>query len=192
MKTVLISAGHSETDPGAVSGIYKESTLALLMRDRVFHMLKAKGVNVLRDGDDGENESLNRAIALCRKADIAVEIHFNAGSATAHGIEALAKPDKKKIAQDLCKALAVATGIRLRGDYGYKPDNSGQHHRLGFCEAGGIILEVCFITSRDDMAAYVPRKLMAAQVVADVLYRYAAVKAEIDNTALILARHGEH
>jgi len=191
MKTVLISAGHSDTDPGAVNGTYKEASLALLMRDRIFNILQSNKIPTLRDGDDGKNDPLTKAIALCKKADIAVEIHFNAGPAKSNGIEALAKPYNKLIAQDLCKALHVATGIALRGEYGYKSDSSGQHHRLGFCEAGGIILEVCFISSREDMAAYVPKKLTAAQAVANVLIKHAIFGKEVDAHS-ILARYGEH
>lgn len=177
MKTVLISAGHSDSDPGAVSGTYKEATLARLMRDRIYHCLQTMKIPVIRDGSENQNESLNQAIALCKQADIAVEIHFNAGPATAHGVEALAKPQHKKLCQDLCKAIHVTTGITLRGDAGYKPDNSGQHHRLGFCEAGGLILEVCFISSREDMAAYVPKKLIVADALSGVLARYAITGA---------------
>lgn len=176
MKTILISAGHSDSDPGAVSGTYKEATLAKLMRDRIYHSLCAMKIPTIRDGDDGVNDPLRKAISLCGKADIAVEIHFNAGASTAHGVEALAKPAQKKLAQALCHAIHKSTGITLRGDYGYRPDDSGQHHRLGFCEAGGIVLETCFITSRDDMAFYASNKVAVAKAVAGVLAAYAMRK----------------
>jgi len=176
MKTILISAGHSDRDPGAVSGTYKEATLAKLMRDRIYHSLASMKIPVVRDGDDGTNDPLAKAIELCRKSDIGVEIHFNAGPATAHGVEVLAKPPQKKLAQELCGAINLATGIQLRGDLGYKSDSSGQHHRLAFCEAGGVILEVCFLTSRDDMAFYVANKIAVAKAVAGVLAAHAMRK----------------
>jgi N-acetylmuramoyl-L-alanine amidase len=175
--TVLISAGHSDTDPGAVSGIFKEATLAMKLRDRVAHALKDKGVPCLKDGADGVNDTLSRAISLCNKVGgLAVEIHFNAGPPTATGIEALCKPGQKKFAQDLCIAIASITGIKLRGDKGWKADDSGQHHRLGFCEAGGVILEVCFITSAYDMSAYVTKKEAVAEAIAHVLALHAGWK----------------
>jgi N-acetylmuramoyl-L-alanine amidase len=170
MKTVLISAGHNDADPGAVSGQYKEATLAVKMRDRVAKSLRDRGITTLEDGEDGVNDNLNRAIGLCRQADIAVEIHFNAGPPAATGIEALSKMPLKKLSQDLCVAIGNVTKIKLRGgDKGWKPDNSGQHHRLGFCEAGGVILEVCFISSASDMRAYVANKEAVAEAVALVL-----------------------
>jgi N-acetylmuramoyl-L-alanine amidase len=174
MKTVLISAGHNDQDPGAVSGQYKEATLAVKMRDRVAKSLRERGITTLEDGEDGVNDNLNKAIGLCKQAGIAVEIHFNAGPAAATGIEALAKAPLKKLSQDLCVAISDVTGIKLRGgDKGWKPDNSGQHHRLGFCEAGGVILEVCFISNPFDMSAYVAHKEAVAEAVADVLALHA-------------------
>ncbi len=176
MKTVLISAGHNDEDPGATGNGYKEATLAVKMRDRVADVLRARGLTVLEDGADGENERLNLAIALARKADIAVEIHFNAGPPAATGIEALAKPKLRQLSAALCGAISKVTGLKVRGpDGGWKPDNSGQHHRLGFCEAGGIVLEVCFISNVSDMKAYVDRKVEVATAVAEAILAYALV-----------------
>lgn len=173
MKTILVSAGHNDNDPGAVGNGYKESTLAVKMRDRVAKALRGLGFTVLEDGEDGVNEPLNRAIQLCRQSDIAVEIHFNAGQPTACGVEALAKLPLRKLSQDLCLAVNKAAGIKLRGDKGWKLDSSGQHHRLGFCEAGGVILEVCFISSASDMAAYAGKKEQVAEAVANAIAKNA-------------------
>ena len=157
MKTILISAGHSTIPPkdsGAVGNGYTEAKEALRLRDAVAARLRAKGLSVIEDGADGISEPLKKAIALAAQASIAVEIHFNAGPAKATGIEVLAKPKLKALSQELAKAVGDATGLVLRGEKGYKPDNSGQHHRLGFCEAGGAILEVAFISNGEDMRKY--------------------------------------
>lgn len=176
MKTILISAGHNDEDPGAVGNGYKEAVLAVKMRDRVADILRGRGLTVLEDGADGENERLNSAIALAKKADVAVEIHFNAGPAAATGIEALAKPKLSKLSAALCGAISKVTGLKVRGpDGGWKSDDSGQHHRLGFCEAGGIVLEVCFISNAGDMKAYVDNKLAVATAVAEEILAYALV-----------------
>lgn len=169
---MLISAGHSGTDPGAVGNGYQEATLAVKMRDRILNTLSVLGVKTLSDGQPGENQDLKKAIALCRKADLAIEIHFNAGAPAAHGVEALSKPNKKVMAQQLCIAINKISGIKLRGDQGWKADNSGQHHRLGFCEAGGIILEVCFISNFGDISAYVGNKLQIADAIAHAIFNY--------------------
>jgi N-acetylmuramoyl-L-alanine amidase len=174
LKTVLISAGHSQSDPGAVNGKYKEATLTLLMRDRIALSLYNKGVPTLTDGVDGHNDPLKKAIALANITQpLAVEIHFNSGSQEATGVECLSKPINMLLAQQLSKAVHDVLGIPMRGNEGWKPDNSGQHHRLGFCDAGGVILEVCFISNLDDMASYVHKKAEVAEAVAKVLARRA-------------------
>lgn len=174
MKSVLISAGHGGSDPGATGNGYIESTLALKLRDRVYKHLVAFRVDVLRDGNEGENNSLRKAISICRIVDIGVELHFNGSTnESATGVEALSKPENMELAQKLCYAVTSSTGLCVRGnDLGWKSDSSGQHHRLGFCEAGGIILEVCFITNKDDMKLYVENKLQVALEIAKVLNRY--------------------
>ena len=104
MKTILISAGHNDKDPGAVGNGYKEAILAVKMRDRVAKSLRERGLMVFEDGADGVNEPLHRAIQLCKQVDIAVEIHFNAGPPTANGVEALAKLPLRRLSQDMCMA----------------------------------------------------------------------------------------
>lgn len=173
MKTVLISAGHSETDPGAVGNGYAEAVLAEKMRDRVFKYLLDHKVPVYRDGQEAENLPLRTAISVAKKVDFAVEIHFNAGPPTASGVEALCHIRDKRHAQELCSAIADIIGIPIRGNKGWKDPSSGQHHRLGFCDAGGIVLEVCFISNPQDMNWYVTRKLQVAESVAKAIYKIA-------------------
>lgn len=49
-------------------------------------------MTVLEDGEDGESQPLKKAIALAKKADVAIEIHFNSSPASSsNGIEVLAK-----------------------------------------------------------------------------------------------------
>lgn len=157
MKSILVSAGHSTVapkDPGAVGNGYTEAKEALRLRDAVAGALRAKGFTVAEDGSDSVSEPLTKAIALARNAGVAVEFHFNAGPPAATGIEVLSKPKLKSLAQGIAGAINSATGIKLRGESGWKADNSGQHHRLGFCEAGGAIVEVAFISNAADMKAY--------------------------------------
>lgn len=154
---ILVSAGHTNIkgqDRGAASGVYVEGELSVVLRDAVAARLRELGRKVSEDGFDGVNEPLTKAIALARAADVAVEFHWNSGPASATGIEVLCKPTKKALAQRLAAAVASATGLTLRGEKGWKSDTSGAHSRLGFCEAGGLIVEICFITNANDMAAY--------------------------------------
>lgn len=157
-KSVLVSAGHTNKDgqdQGAAGNGYVEGKEAVAIRDHVAALLRQDGVNVIEDGADGASEPLKKAITLARTVPVAVEFHFNAGPPKATGIEVLSKPNKKQLAQELALAINEALGLPLRGgELGWKSDSSGQHHRLGFCQAGGLIVEVCFISNASDMAAY--------------------------------------
>lgn len=171
-KVVLVSAGHSTIPPidsGAVGNGFTESKEALKLRDETARRLREKGVTVIEDGTDGVSEPLKKALVLARQAAVAVEFHFNAGPPKATGIEVLTKPSKKLLAQKIAGAINRATGLVLRGESGYKPDNSGQHHRLAFCEAGGLIIEVAFISNAADMKSYQVNFGAIAQNIADVL-----------------------
>lgn len=173
-KLILVSAGHTNTpgqDRGAAGNGFVEGILTTELRDAVAAKLRAKGCSVIEDGSDGQNDPLSKALVLARKADVAVEMHWNAGPQNATGIEVLSKPNKKALAQALAEAIHQATGIKLRGERGWKADNSGQHHRLAFCEAGGMIVEVCFISNMADMTLYRNNFATVAENLAEVLAR---------------------
>ncbi len=190
MKIVLVSAGHSTISPvdsGAVGNGHKESVLALALRDAVAANLREYGgVKVIEDGADGISEPLRKAIALAATADVAVEIHFNASAnPTATGIETLAKAKHKKLAQKLCGAIEMATGLKLRGgEGGWRLDSSGQHHRLGFCEAGGLVIEICFISNAKDVAAYLANFQKVAENLARVLAQEVGAAAKPAGTVI--------
>lgn len=156
-RTIAITAGHSEVDPGAVSGKLKEANLATLIRDKLSAKLKdTTDITVLTDGAPGRNQPLKDAIRLCKLVGgRGVEIHFNAAeNRSATGIEALAHSGSRVKCQQLCAVINKVTGLPLRGgDGGYKASDSGQHAKLGYCEAGGIVLEVGFISNDKDVNA---------------------------------------
>jgi N-acetylmuramoyl-L-alanine amidase len=171
MKVILISAGHtnnSRDDRGAAGDGFIEGIEAVKLRDETAKILRSKGLSVIKDGADGINEPLKKALVLARQANIAIEFHFNAGPAQATGIEVLCKVKDKILAQLIARAIHKATGLKLRGDLGWKRDDSGQHHRLAFCEAGGLIVEVCFISNKADMSAYQKNFATICQNIAEV------------------------
>lgn len=155
---VLLSAGHTNIkgqDRGAVGNGFIEGELAVELRDAVAAHLREMGEHqVIEDGFDGQNDPLKKALDLAKQADLAVEFHWNAGPPTATGVEVLSKLNRQALSQTIARVIGDATGIRLRGESGWKADNSGQHHRLAFCEAGGVIVEVCFISNPNDMSKY--------------------------------------
>jgi N-acetylmuramoyl-L-alanine amidase len=157
----LVSAGHTNKpgqDRGAAGNGLVEGVEAVLIRDEVATRLRSAGHSVREDGSDGVNDPLTKALTLVAGTDLAVEFHFNAATPKATGVEVLAKPNRKKEAQRIAKAISTALELPLRGDKGYKSDSSGQHHRLAFCEKGGLIAEICFISNPNDVASYKANK----------------------------------
>lgn len=166
MKSIFLSAGHSNTDPGAVANGRREADIAVEFRNIVSWYLHRAGVPHELDGNGTENLPLREAVKKARKHPIGLEIHCNASAPQATGVETLSADKDFRLATDICRAVSGALGIRNRGA---KPENAGQHHRLAFVQAGGIILELFFITNPADLAAYDARKWVAARAVADLL-----------------------
>ena len=90
--------------------------------------------------------------------DIVIDLHFNAHSnPQARGTEVIVADDATTLelrwAARIAHATSDALGIPLRS---IKTESQTPHHRLGMLHLTpqSIILEVCFSTSPDDVAAY--------------------------------------
>ena len=150
-QTLFISAGHSISDPGATGNGLTEADVVLDFRDRLCDYLADKLV-FGRDGQPGQNLPLRQACEMAKRHDVAVEFHCNAFSKpTATGVETLSDASGKRLGALLCHSMASVMGIDNRGAKG---EDSGQHSRLAFVRAGGIIVELFFITNPNDLAAY--------------------------------------
>lgn len=170
-KSIFVSAGHGGSDPGAVANGRKEADIAVEFRNMVAFYLQREGFKVGMDGKDTENLPLKYAAASAKGYGIAVEFHCNAAaSESARGVETLSGPKDMELGERIALAIAFALDIYNRGA---KPEGAGQHSRLAFVKAGGIIVELLFITNRHDLAAYDARKWIAAKAVADVLAKAA-------------------
>ncbi len=167
---ITVTAGHSNVDPGAVNGKAREADIAADMRNMVVSYLKAAGVAYKVDGEGKGNLPLSAAISLIKGSKVAVEFHCNAASnKAAKGVEALSQSKDKAMSQKLCAAIASVMGISLRGDKGWKPEDSGQHSRLGYVRNGGIVLEMFFISNDAELAKWYDVKWLVAKAVAEVL-----------------------
>lgn len=163
---MYLSAGHSNVDPGAVAFGRREADIAVEFRNLVSFYLHRADIDHDLDGSGTVNVPLNQAVREARTHKLSVEFHCNAGPPTATGVEVLCAPKDEVIAEELCEALSETLDIRNRG---VKGESSGQHKRLAFIQAGGIIVELFFITNKSDLAAYDARKWLAAREVARVL-----------------------
>ena len=171
MSVITVTAGHSNKDPGAVNGLFREADIAQEMRNMVALYLRQKDIAVKTDGEGKGNLPLPAAIKLISGSKAAVEFHCNAFSKpTAGGCEALSQPKDRALSQRLCKAVSDVMGIPTRGtDGGWKDEGSGQHSRLGYVRNGGIILELFFISNPTELAVWQDKKWLVAKAVAEVL-----------------------
>lgn len=173
MKTIVLTAGHNNKDSGAVSKDQKwtEAKIVTDLRNRVKTILEADGYTIVTDGKGEENLILSKAVALIPMGEVAIELHLNAAvSEQANGIEALAKSSLKSKCQTLCKSISDDMKYKIRGsDGGWKSTDSGQHSRLAFCEAGGIILEVFFISNKAELDSYINNPDRVAKAIADAI-----------------------
>lgn len=175
---IFLSAGHSTTDPGAtiqvrnVAGLTVTRTEADIVEDFrnlvSFYLTRAK-VKHMADGVGDENMSLADTVKLVGNNRPALEFHCNAGTPNASGVETLSAPANLDLGRKLCAAIAGVLNTKNRGA---KPENSGQHHRLAFVRAGGIIVELFFLTSVTDLAAYDAKRWLLAKAVAEVLIEH--------------------
>ena len=170
---VAVTAGHSNKDPGAVNGKFKEAELVSQFRNAVAYYLREAGIQYKTDGVGILNQDLNAAIKLIKGSSVAVEFHMNAAtSKQANGIETIALPKDKKLAQDLSKAVADAFGSRLRGNNGWIDQSQSARGKLGFISNGGLIVELGFISNEEELFQFNARYWSAAKAVAKVLIDY--------------------
>ena len=169
-KIITLTAGHSDTDPGACAHGYTEAELMLELRGLVAAQLELLGYIARTDGTGSYNAPLADALRLIDGSALAIELHMNAAAAAqANGVEVVALPRDKYRAQRIAAAVAAAIGARLRGDKGYIDQTATHRGRLGYVQAGGMILEVCFISNLDELCNYLEAKDTVAHAIAQAI-----------------------
>ena len=172
-KPIVITAGHSNNDPGAVNGSFNEAVHVTKVRNALAHILREAGYTVLTDGVGDINEPLPAAIKLVKGADIALELHCNAAAnKTATGVETIALPKHKNVAQDISAAVAKVYGFKLRGENGWIDQSQSHRGKLGYVSAGGMILELGFLSNDADMKVMENNFWKAARAIAEVIIKH--------------------
>lgn len=173
-KPIVITAGHSNNDPGAVNGADHEAIFVTKVRNAVAFALREKGFTVLTDGIGDVNEPLASAIKLVKGSAVAIELHLNAAAVkSATGIETISLPKDKQLAQDLSAAVSKVFGFKLRGDGKGWIDQSQSHRgKLGYISAGGLIVELGFISNNADLQVMKDNYWKAARAMADVIAKH--------------------
>lgn len=174
---IVLTAGHSNTDPGAVAGGATEAALATEIRNVTAMVLRSQGHTVYTDGEGTVNQPLAEAIALIgrHRPNVALEVHMNAAAnPAATGVETIALPKDKRLAQAITAGVAKALGLRVRGDAGWIDQSQSARGRLGYINAGGLILETAFISNPGDLAVTKARTYELASAIAAALTQGAA------------------
>jgi len=166
-----ICAGHGKNDPGATYEGYTERDLMVLFRDKIAGSLRELGHTVVTDGNRGENLPLNEAIKLIKGCDVAIELHTNAAeNMLAEGVEALSLEKDKILSQRLCNTVSKCLLRKVRGDNGWKSQEESARGKLGFVTAGGIVLEVFFLSSPKELRKFLVSESLLARNIAILLH----------------------
>ena len=96
-KSLFISAGHSDSDPGATANGVTEADVVLEFRDLLASYLKGR-VAFDMDGSAGKNLPLSEAARMASSHDIALEFHCNAFNGKPLALKRLAPPSTKRVA----------------------------------------------------------------------------------------------
>lgn len=172
-KIITITAGHSNTDPGAVAGIDTEAALVTMFRNALVHYLKQYGYTVRTDGTGTVNLPLRTAINLVPGSDLAIEIHLNAVvNPKARGVETISLPKDKALSQKISAAIAEVFETVVRGDKGWIDQSQSHRGKLGFVSAGGMIAELIFISNPTELAAFKGSYWVAARKMAEVIHEH--------------------
>lgn len=167
-----VTAGHGAGDPGAVAldGKTTEAALMTELRDIVAAKLMAMGHQVKTDGARWQNLPLVHALTLVPGADVAIELHTNAAvSPGARGVEVISLPAQKEMARTIARRIAHTLEIPVRGGGGWIDQSQSARGRLGFVRAGGLVVEVFFISNPSELAAYQAKKWLVASAIVEAL-----------------------
>ncbi|MCL4695463.1 MAG: N-acetylmuramoyl-L-alanine amidase [Burkholderiaceae bacterium] len=170
MRTITVTAGHGEGDPGATYAGYTEAELMADLRDRVAAHLRDMGHEVRQDGIGRVNRALTYAMHLIAGSACAIELHTNAAAnPAASGVEVIALPAQRAQAQRLARAIAGVLRLPLRGMGGWIDQSMSARGRLGFVARGGMVAEVFFLSNPEDLLSYSRRRDEVALAIAEAV-----------------------
>lgn len=178
-RKVFVSSGHGGNDTGAVEGIYIERDLAIEFRNLLVKELQILGVECSIDADvNALKQTLDFIKGKFLPSDILLDIHFNAGGGT--GVEIIvpnvSTPFEKQLAQRIADVINTVTGLKKRGG-GVKPESETARKTLGWMRPNSenILIEMCFIDNKTDMAVYNLNKYRIAKEIAKILSDFSKI-----------------
>lgn len=182
MRKVFTSAGHSNKpgrDRGATGNGYIEGELTVEFRELLNKELKFHNITPISDGNDTIfKDSVVFFKNITNPNSIVIDIHFNAATPKATGVEVLIPLKHTQFERDLAERIAACIGselgIPLRGRKGVKTEAESHHGSLGWMRLTGenILIEMCFITNENDMKSYQSKKKSIAKKLAQIIYEF--------------------
>lgn len=177
MKKFVISSGHGKIVGGAV-GFINERAEAVKVVDRVYAILtnSYNGRGYRYHESTAQNQSQNLANIVnyhnSKDRELDVSVHFNSAAASATGTECLYY-DAKSLSAKMSAAMAKALDVRDRG-----PKERTELYFLRNTTKSAILLEVCFVSNKDDVAKYKANFERLCQAIAKTIADYLGYKKE--------------
>lgn len=177
MKKFVISSGHGKIVGGAV-GFINERAEAVKVVDRVYAILtnSYNGRGYRYHESTAQNQSQNLANIVnyhnSKDRELDVSVHFNSASASATGTECLYY-DAKSLSAKMSTAMAKALDVHDRG-----PKERKELYFLRNTTKPAILLEVCFVSNKDDVAKYKANFERLCQAIAKTIADYLGYKKE--------------
>lgn len=173
-KILFLDAGHGGIDNGAngVNNSY-EKKLTNDLTDRIYHHAKTYKMNVQKVANEKNTYETNFYKTFYNKNCQVLEIHFNSSTnVNANGTELLID-DNFSIndVDDIDKALLKSTSKFFK-NRGYK---LSQLKNSDYCRINGVgyrLLEVCFISNREDYEIYINNIDSIALEIINNIYKY--------------------
>ncbi|WP_086350196.1 N-acetylmuramoyl-L-alanine amidase [Candidatus Enterococcus clewellii] len=182
MVKILLIAGHGAGDPGAVGCGLQEAVETRDVVNRLAPLLRNKGadVTVLNQSIDAFASIQRGSVPFSNGYDYVFEVHFNAAGATAQGTEIFvtnaesATDVEQKIMSKISKFF-VNRGVK-RTDFSV----IWTAKSMGMSSA---LLEVCFISSKEDIAVYSANRQAIAQAICDGIAEGFGLSSSSTNTS---------
>jgi len=192
MRKIFLSAGHTNIkgkDRGAAANGYIEGELTVELRDLIAEELKRENIKAItEDNSFGLRKTMAKYKNLTSKDSLVVDIHFNAATPKAKGVETLVPNEANNLelnlAQKLSSSIANLLQTSLRGNFkgrkGVKSEISSHHGRLGWMRLNGnnVLIEVCFLTNKSEMIKYEENKHLIAKNISEILIKAASLQSK--------------
>lgn len=188
MKKFVISSGHGKIVGGAV-GFINERAEAVKVVDRVYAILtnSYNGRGYRFHESTAQNQSQNLANIVnyhnSKDRELDVSVHFNSASASATGTECLYY-DAKSLSAKMSAAMAKALDVHDRGPKERKELYFLRKTKSVIVEdkyIPAILLEVCFVSNKGDVASYKKHFEALCQAIAKVIANYLGYKKTSTN-----------